>query len=327
MDICCPWYIDILYVASLLKGIEKRREIVRMGKIKFETGTWKRILWLSLVNVSVIVTLAVLTGGGIITFLPFLLLYACVMPFISLLFSKFVAKKAYRLQVLSDDCGYEDTIEWYRETTYEICRKAGMEKMPELAVYDSHDKNAFATGRSKNSSLIAVSSALLYEMSEDAVEAVIAHEVSHIMNGDMVTQTLLQSAVNMVIGVIILPITAVRWFALFSANDRDSVILYYLIAFGEFIVGTVLFFLSGLIVKKFSRQREFKADYLAAQLTTPDKMICALKELGGPAIILPEQKKFAALQFNGANRILDLFSTHPSLERRIQQLEKQFITY
>lgn len=327
MDIYCPCCLGILYVAGSLKGIEKRRESVRMGKIKFETGTWKRILWLSLVNVSVIVTLAILTGGGIITFLPLLLLYACVMPFIGLLFSKFTAKKAYRLQVLRDDQEYEDTIEWYRETAYEICHKAGMEKLPELAIYDSNDKNAFATGRSKNSSLIAVSSALLYEMSEDAVEAVIAHEVSHIMNGDMVTQALLQSALNMVIGFIILPITIVRWFALFSVDNKESVILYYFIAFCEFIVGTVLFFLSGLIVKKFSRQREFKADYLAAQLTAPEKMIYALKELDGPAIVLPEQKKFAALQFNGTNRFLDLFSTHPSLERRIEHLEKQFITH
>ena len=102
----------------------------------------------------------------------------------------FLLKKAYQLIVLEDDKHYDEYIEWYRDTTYALAQKAGMEEIPEVAIYESSDPNAFATGRSKNSSLVAVSTALLYKMTPEAVEAVIAHEVAHIVNGDMVTQTL-----------------------------------------------------------------------------------------------------------------------------------------
>jgi heat shock protein HtpX len=207
---------------------------------------------------------------------------------------------------------------------YELCTRAGLKKMPEIAIYQSNDKNAFATGRSKNKSLIAVSTGLLYGMSEEAVEAVIAHEVAHIMNGDMVTQTLLQSSLRMIIGVIILPITLYRLVALF-VSDNENIFVYYIILFFEFLVSTIMLFISSLFIKSFSRKREFKADYLAAQLTTPENMILALKELDGPAKLLKTQKKYAAIQFNGMGRFLDIFSTHPSIKRRIKYLEKKFI--
>lgn len=292
-------------------------------KKKIRTGTFRRVIWFFSVNITIIFTLVYLTQGSLNDFIPFLLVYACLMPFVSLLFSKSRVKKAYNLAIIKDDYRYEETIEWYRNKVYEICGKAGMKKMPEIAVYESKDKNAFATGRSKNSSLIAVSSSLLYEMSEDAVEAVIAHEVAHIMNGDMVTQTLLQSALRMMIGVVILPITIFRWILLFMV-DSENIFIYYLTLIIEFIVGTILFFISSLLVKKYSRKREFKADYMAAQLTAPRKMIKALKELDGPAILLPSQRKYSALQFNGLGRVLDVFSTHPSIQRRIKYLEKKF---
>lgn len=294
-----------------------------LEKVKFKTGALKRILWFGLINVTVILTLIFVTGGAITSLIPFLLLYACVMPFISLILSKYFIKKANRLQVLETNVRYEDTIEWYRETTYRICNEAGMTKIPDLAIYHSNDKNAFATGRSKNSSLIAVSTALLYEMSDEAVEAVIAHEVSHIMNGDMVTQTLLQSALNMIVSVIILPITIFKWFSFFS-DERNSAAIYYIAAIFEFLASTVLFFISGLLLKKYSRMREFKADHLASQLTSPQKMIQVLQELDGSAVLRQEQKKYAAMQFNGESRFMDLFSTHPSIERRIQYIQKEF---
>lgn len=294
-----------------------------MNGVKFKTGTLKRVLWFGLINLTVVATLVIVTQGAITQLLPLLILYACFAPFVGLLFSKYSAKKAYRLQVLDPNMSYNELVEWYRDTAYHLCQAAGMKKMPELAIYESDDKNAFATGRSKNSSLIAVSSALLEDMSGDGIEAVIAHEVSHIMNGDMVTQTLLQSALNMVVSVIIIPITIFKWFAFFS-NERNSVAIYYIAAIFEFLASTVLFFLSGLLLKKYSRAREFKADYLASQLTSPNKMIRALQELDGSAILSPAQKPYAAMQFNGVSRFLDLFSTHPSIERRIKYLEKKF---
>lgn len=291
--------------------------------IQSKRGLWKRMLIFGLLNIVVVTTILVLTSGEALAIIPLLLLYSCTMPFISLLFSKFFVKKAYRLDVLQDNLQYDDAIEWYRDTTYRLAEKAEMTKMPEIAVYDSDDRNAFATGHSKNSSLVAVSTALLYDMSPDAVEAVIAHEIAHIVNGDMVTQTLLQSFLNMIVSVIVLPLTIYRWFALISAK-RDSEWVYWIIWLVEFLVTLVLLFFAGLIVKKYSRQREFGADHLASQLTHPAQMIAALQQLEGGAIIAPQHKKYAALQFNGQSRFMDFFSTHPSTERRIQYLEKEF---
>lgn len=286
-------------------------------------GLVKRMLWFGLLNVAVVLTILFITQGEAAALIPFLLLYSCTMPFISLCFSKFFVKRAYRLTVLEDDQRYDDHIEWYRNTTYALAQKAGMQKMPEIAIYESDDLNAFATGRSKNSSLVAVSTALLFEMSPDAVEAVIAHEIAHIVNGDMVTQTLLQSFLNMIVSAIVLPLTIYRWITFFVA-DRDSAWVYWLLLLIEWIVSIILLFFAGLIAKKYSRQREFGADHLASQLTDPSQMISALQQLGGGAIIAPEHKKYAALQFNGQSRFWDLFSTHPSIERRIKYLEKKF---
>ena len=148
---------------------------------------------------------------------------------------------------------YDDDIEWYRDITYMLAKKAGMKKMPEVAIYDSNDKNAFATGRSKNSSLIAVSTALLYEMTPDAVEAVIAHEIAHIVNGDMVTQTLLQSFLNMIVSVIVLPLTIYRWFALIAAK-RDSEWVYWIIWIAELIVTLV-----SIILCRFNCEKIFSS--------------------------------------------------------------------
>lgn len=286
-------------------------------------GFLKRFLWFGMLNAAVVLTLLVLTKGQFAAYIPFLLLYSCTTPFISLIFSKFFVKKAYNLFILEDDMEYDEHLEWYRNTTYSIAQKAGMKVMPEVAIYESDDPNAFATGRSKNSSLIAVSTALLYEMSPEAVEAVIAHEVAHIVNGDMVTQTLLQSFLNMIISVIVLPFTIYRWITYF-VMDRDTAWIYLLIWIIESIISFILLFLAGLISNKYSRQREFKADHLASQLTDPSQMILALQQLDGGAIIEPKHKKYASLQFNGQSRFWDLFSTHPSIERRIKYLEKEF---
>lgn len=288
-----------------------------------QRGLWKRMLMFGLLNIAVVTTILLLTQGDALALIPFLLLYSCVMPFISLLFAKFFAKKAYHLEMLQDNLQYNDYIEWYRDTTYALAEKAGLRKMPEVAIYASDDRNAFATGRSKNSSLVAVSTALLDDMTPDAIEAVIAHEIAHIVNGDMVTQTLLQSFLNMIVSVIVLPFTLYRWGAFFFAN-RDTAWVYWLIWLAEWLVSLVLLFFAGLIAKKYSRHREFGADHLASQLTHPAQMISALQQLGGGAMIAPQHKRYAALQFNGQSRFMDLFSTHPSIERRIQYLEREF---
>lgn len=165
------------------------------------------MLFFGLLNLSVVATLYVASNGELISFLPLLLIYSCTMPFISLLFSKRSAKKAFGLYVLDPNSTYDPLFELYRTTTISLAQKAGMKKMPEIAIYESGDMNAFATGRSKNSSLVAVSTALLYEIDRDGVEAVIAHVIAHIVNGDMVTQTLLQAFLNTLIATVLLPFT------------------------------------------------------------------------------------------------------------------------
>lgn len=294
-----------------------------MDSIKINSGLWKRLFLFSFLNISLIVTLLFITNGDIIGLLPFLLIYSCTMPFVSLLFSKRSAKKAFNLFVFRDDQHYSPEYEWYFQTTHQLAIKAGFKKMPEVAIYESSDMNAFATGRSKNSSLIAISSGLLHKMDSSGIEAVIAHEIAHIKNGDMVTQTLLQAFINILLATILLPITFYKW-ASILLSDRDTEPFVWLIWLLEAAVTLVLLFFANLILKMYSRKREFGADFLAAQLTNPQKMVSALQQLHGEPDLLPSQRKFATSQFNGKRKWLELFSTHPSVNKRIKNLQKKF---
>ncbi|UKS55477.1 zinc metalloprotease HtpX [Exiguobacterium acetylicum] len=294
-----------------------------MDSIKINSGLWKRLFLFSFLNISLIVTLLFITNGDIIGLLPFLLIYSCTMPFVSLLFSKRSAKKAFNLFVFQDDQHYSPEYEWYFQTTHQLATKAGFKKMPEVAIYESSDMNAFATGRSKNSSLIAISSGLLHKMDSSGIEAVIAHEIAHIKNGDMVTQTLLQAFINILLATILLPITFYKW-ASILISDRDTEPFVWLIWLLEAVVTLVLLFFANLILKMYSRKREFGADFLAARLTNPQKMMSALQQLHGEPDLLPSQRKFATSQFNGRRKWLELFSTHPSVNKRIKNLQKKF---
>lgn len=282
--------------------------------------TTMRILWLAVINIAIMLTLLIVSGGALAGFLPFILAYAIISPFCYLLFSKFFIKRAYAIKIVAENDEYYD---WYVDMVYTIAERAGLTEMPEVGIYEADDINAFATGRSRNASLIACSTALLDQMSIEAIEGVIAHEVAHIVNGDMVTSTLLQATMNMIIFFFVLPITAFKWFALFFA-DRYVVFFVTIIAIAEFIIAKFLFFLASLITNTFSRHREFKADHLAAQLTHPTNMIQALHEISGYAYLEPKHKKYATLQFNGSYAIHDIFSTHPNTARRITQLQTNF---
>src|SRR5690606_16867624 len=129
-------------------------------------------------NVMVIAMVFIFLGQDAISIIPFLILYSCIMPFIGLLMSKSQLKKAYGLEVLDPNYEYGDKRDWCVRTTYSCAQKAGMEVMPEVAIYYADDINAFATGSSKKRSLVALSSGLLNTMSNEAAEAVIAHEVA-----------------------------------------------------------------------------------------------------------------------------------------------------
>jgi len=235
--------------------------------------------------------------------------------FISLLISKPMAKWSTGARVIGQPSNATEA--WLIATVAAQAQRAGI-AMPEVAVYEG-EPNAFATGASKNASLVAVSTGLLTSMTQDEVEAVLAHEVAHIANGDMVTLTLIQGVVNTF--VIFLARVVAYAVDSFLRKDEESSgpgIAYTITA----IVCDILFgILASIIVAWFSRQREFRADRGAAQIMgTPRPMIDALARLGGiSAGALP--KNMAASGIAGGG-VMSLFSSHPSCEERIAALQR-----
>ncbi|MEW5973519.1 MAG: protease HtpX [Pseudomonadota bacterium] len=235
--------------------------------------------------------------------------------FISLMMSKWVAKRSVGAQVIEQPSNSTEL--WLMETVRRQADKAGI-KMPEVAIYDSPEINAFATGPSRNNALVAVSTGLLNYMNRDEAEAVMAHEIGHVANGDMVTLTLIQGVVN----------TFVIFFARIIGNFVDRVVfkneegngIAYIVT--SIIAELVLGILASVIVMWFSRQREFRADAAGASLAGRHKMVAALEKLRAmhEPSHLPSQ--MAAFGINGGRPSLaKLFMTHPPLEERIAALK------
>ena len=202
------------------------------------------------------------------------------------------------------------------EKVHRFSRAAGLTYMPEVGIYYSKEVNAFATGPSKNRSLVAVSSGLLEEMDDDAIEGVIAHEVAHIANGDMVTMTLLQGVVNTFV---IFLSQIVAYIASLFVREEMAPIVHFIAMF----VFQILFSILGsLVVFAYSRHREFHADRGGADLAGRDKMRHALESLKAytnRASLGDEDAAIATMKINGKKAAL-FFSTHPPLEERIRRL-------
>jgi heat shock protein HtpX len=234
---------------------------------------------------------------------------------ISLFMSKWSAKMAVGAQVISDPL--DPTERWLVETVRRHAQNAGI-AMPEVAVYDAPDLNAFATGWNRNDALVAVSSGLLRNMDKDEVEAVLGHEISHVANGDMVTLALIQGVVN----------TFVIFFAklfgilvdrvLLKNDERNGPGVGAFVA--EIAAQLVLGILASIIVMWFSRYREFRADAGGAALAGRHKMIAALErlKLNHEQTSMPE--KMMAFGISGGKGVMNLFMTHPPLEQRIAAL-------
>jgi heat shock protein HtpX len=233
--------------------------------------------------------------------------------FISLFMSKTMAKWSTGARVIENPAN--QTERWLVDTVARLAKRAGI-AMPEVAIYEG-DPNAFATGPSKSNSLVAVSSGLLYNMTEREVEAVLAHEIAHVANGDMVTLTLIQGVVNTF--VVFLSRVVAYFVDGFLRKDNEEShgpgIAYMITA----IVCDILFgILASMIVMYFSRQREFRADAGAKQLLgSPQPMIEALQRLGGLSPEpLPKNMASAGIAGGGSS----LFASHPSMEERIAAL-------
>lgn len=262
-------------------------------------------------NITVNIILAVLgipyhSNAGI-------LVWAAVFGFsgslVSLFLSKSMALRSVGGTVITNPSN--NTEKWLIET---IKKQASQAKiaMPEVAIYHSNDVNAFATGATKNNSLVAVSSALLEEMTADEAEAVLAHEISHIKNGDMITMTLLQGVLN----------TFVLFFARIIASSiaRDSRNGWLVYMIVNIFLQFILSFLASMIAMWFSRHREFRADAGSANLVGKNKMIKALQKL--QSLHEPEELEgsLAAFMINGSSKVQALFMSHPPLEKRIEAL-------
>lgn len=245
----------------------------------------------------------------------FALIFGFAGSFVSLAMSKWMAKMSTGAKVIESPRNADE--KWLLDTVAKQAAKAGV-KTPEVAIYDSPEPNAFATGMTKNSSMVAVSTGLLRSMRQNEVEAVLGHEMAHVANGDMVTMALLQGVLN----------TFIIFFAKIVAYIVDRVVLkneeegHSLAFIVVDIVAQILFgILASIIAMKFSRYREFHADNGGAYLAGKENMIAALRRLQTmqPGE-LPDQ--MAAFGISAKKSSFgDLFKSHPDLEDRIARLE------
>lgn len=289
----------------------------------------KRIFYFLVTNILVLLTISIilsLTGGwNYITAQGIdygaLLVFSAVIgfagSFVSLAISRWIAKKMMGVQVIDPNAPEHEYERSVVEKVHRLSRAAGLLHMPEVGIYHSPEVNAFATGPSKKRSLVAVSAGLLNEMDDDAVEGVIAHEVAHIANGDMVTMTLLQGVVN----TFVVFLSRILAFAV-SRFVRSEIapIIHFL----SIIVFQIAFSLLGsIVVNAYSRHREYHADKGGADLAGKDKMRHALEMLKaytGRASSGNEQTAVATMMINSKKKKTMLFSTHPDIDERIRRL-------
>ena len=289
----------------------------------------KRVFYFLITNLAIVLVLSItmrllgvepfLNANGLN--LNSLLIFAAVMgfggAFISLAISKWSAKQMSGAVTIENPKTPDEI--WLMNIVKKQSQAVGIQ-MPEVAIFNSPVVNAFATGMSRNSSLVAVSSGLLEMMTKDEAEAVIGHEISHIANGDMVTLTLIQGVVN----------TFVLFFSRVIGYTVDKVIFktrqgtgpafFITMIISELLLGV----LASIVVMWFSRQREYRADFGGGQLAGKQKMIAALQRLKTQYETSALPKSIAALGISGEQGIglKELFSTHPSLDDRIARLKQ-----
>jgi heat shock protein HtpX len=294
---------------------------------------FKRIGLLIVTNFAILfvlnIVLAILERAGVFKDSEFLSNYGPLLvmsamfgfggAFISLLISKWMAKWTTGAQVIDQPRNADEA--WLLETVRRQSQQAGI-GMPEVAVYDAPEMNAFATGPTKNNALVAVSTGLLRSMNKAEVEAVLGHEVSHIANGDMVTLTLLQGVLNTFVIFFSRIIGGLIDSALRGKDDRGGRGIGYWVT--TIVAEIVLGILASLIVAWFSRRREYRADQGGATLSGRQNMINALRRLGrNDESSLPASMAAFGISGGGAGGLMALFRSHPPIEERIRALEEQ----
>ncbi|WP_416304934.1 protease HtpX [Neptunicella sp. SCSIO 80796] len=288
----------------------------------------KRVLLFLATNLAVVLVLSVVMNivfaamdinpegmGGLLVFAS---IFGFGGAFISLLMSKWLAKRAVSAKVISQPVG--ETERWLVSTVQRLAKQANI-GMPEVAMYRSVDMNAFATGANRNNALVAVSTGLLESMDKDEVEAVLAHEISHIANGDMVTMTLLQGVVNTFVIFMARVIAHLIDNALRGNNRQSGGLGMFSYMAVVFVLEMVFGLLASIIVMAFSRHREFRADAGSARLVGRNKMIAALQRLK-----LSQEShldgSLMAFGIRGKRSFSELFLSHPPLQKRIDALRQ-----
>ncbi|MFZ4714459.1 MAG: protease HtpX [Bacteriovoracaceae bacterium] len=294
---------------------------------------FKRIFLFMAMNILVMVSISIvmsilgvkpyLTSYGLNyeSLMIFCLVWGMVGSFISLMLSKFMAKMMMGVKIVDSNGPHRDLV----LRVHNLAKAAGISKMPEVGVYESAEVNAFATGPTKNNSLIAVSTGLLNRMSDDAVEGVLGHEVSHVANGDMVTMALVQGVVN----AFVMFFARIAAFALQNVlrgdDDREEGSSFgggFAYHISVFVFEIFFSFLGMFVVSYFSRIREFRADAGSAKVAGREKMITALQQLKGNMELIDNSKpNLRCMKISDKGSFMALLSTHPSLDDRIMALQ------
>ena len=301
-----------------MKGLaELKNKVVNAPHVNmFKVATWT-----TMGALAVFLLIYIFVGDEIYNYAPLLIVFAFGAPFVSLMLSKSTVKRAYNIRMIGNGGARTEKEQLVVDTITLFSQKLNLQKLPEIGVYPSYDINAFATGASKNSAMVAVSQGLLNNMNETEIIGVLAHEMSHVVNGDMLTSSILEgfvSAFGLIISYIILNN---------RRNNRSGGAAASMASF--YMIKNSINFFGRIIASAYSRRREFGADRLAAQITDPSYMKSALLRLQeiseGRVDLQDGDREFAAFKITNnfsMGGFTNLFSTHPSLEKRIAAIER-----
>ena len=301
-----------------MKGLaELRNKIIKVPHLNiFKLGTW-----VTMGLFATFLLIYIFVGDEMLNYFPLLILFAFGSPFVSLMMSKATVKRAYNIRMIGESGARTEKEKLVIDTITLFSQKLGLQKLPEIGVYPSNDINAFATGASKNSAMVAVSQGLLNSMNETEIIGVLAHEMSHVVNGDMLTSSILEGFVSAFGLIATLP------FLMDGNNNRgrraaSSMATYY-------IVRNVANVFGKIVSSAYSRRREFAADKLAAEITEPAYMKSALLRLQeiseGRISLQDSDREFASFKITNnfsMGNLANLFASHPSLEKRIAAIER-----
>lgn len=292
----------------------------------------KRVFLFVLTNIAILamvsIVLAVLGQLGVLdlagsqgTLLIYCAIWGFGAAFVSLLLSRWMAKRAMGVHLIGPDARDADA-QWLYATVSRLAQQANL-PMPEVGIYESPEVNAFATGPSKKRSLVAVSTGLFRSMGRQEVEGVLAHEISHVANGDMVTMALIQGVVNAFVLYLAHVVAMIARSALSSRDDDRPNFLGVIAGQLVFFAAQIVFGLIGsMITAWFSRQREFRADAGGASLAGRGSMVSALRRLlANQGRVDSSKPEYATMKIAGGKGFLALLATHPPLEQRIAALE------